>query len=174
MTITDRFYHCEKGSVAIEAVFVLMFFSGLFIYTFQQAYTMVLNYSAEKIASQAVGIISQRAILFNDKNLQAKDIELLRKHIPAIADPGDVLFDLHVEEIAYQTGEYSVVHIPAKSGSQCTLRKKLSDYNFSVKTSFAKNNSIYRVTACKKITSMYYSDDELVIGSSMVMPGYHH
>ena len=86
MTTIGERLSCEKGSVAVEAVFVFMFFSGLFIYTFQQAYVMVLSYSAEKTSAQVASLVAQRSTLFGDKNLQAKDIELLRHHIPALGD----------------------------------------------------------------------------------------
>lgn len=174
MTIIDKRLNSEKGSVAVEAAFVFMFFSGLFIYTFQQACVMVLSYSAEKTSAQAVSLVSQRSTLFNDKNLHVTDVDLIRNHIPALSTMTNHFFDIYIEEVAYQTGKYQVVYSPSNDGAQCTLKTKLSDYNFNVQTSFSKKNSMYRVTVCRKIANIFYSDDELIIGSSSVMPGHHH
>ncbi|MDM3453731.1 tight adherence pilus pseudopilin TadF [Citrobacter sp. Cb028] len=174
MTTIGERLNCEKGSVAVEAAFVFLFFSGLFIYALQQTYVMVLSYSAEKTSAQVASLIAQRSTLFSNKNLQAKDIELLRHHIQALGESSKEFFDLYVEEVAYQTDAYQVIHIPSKDGTQCSLKKKLSAYSFNVQTSFAKNNGMYRVTVCRKISNMFYSDGDLVIGSSSVMPGHHH
>ncbi|NUU69104.1 hypothetical protein HQN64_23850 [Enterobacteriaceae bacterium BIT-l23] len=174
MIILNNSIDCEKGSVAIEAVFVLMFFSGLFIYSFQQSYVMMLTVSAEKTASQLVVLISQRSTLFYNKNLRSEDVAQVRKHIPAIADSNQDFFDVYIEEMSYQNGNYQVVHLPSSSGVQCTLRKPLSDYNIDIRTSFAKRNSVYRVTVCRKINGIFYSADDFVSGSSTVMPGVHH
>lgn len=174
MTIINQTLNSERGSVAVEATFVLMFFSGIFIYAFQQAFVMTLKYSVEKTSAQAASLVSQRSVLFENKNLQLKDMDLLRRFIPAISDPKNDFYDVHVEEVAYQSGAYNAIYMPSNDGVQCSLNTKLSAYNFNVQTSFAKKNSMYRVTVCRRVKNMFYSSGELIISSSTVMPGHHH
>lgn len=174
ITIIKRFIDNEKGSVAVEGTFVVLFFSVLLIYTMQQAIIMTTQFSINKTADQMVAIIAQRGSLFGNTNLSQNDITNVAIMLKKInKSGGESFFDIFAEEISYATGQYSMYKLPG-SKEGCQLKKRLSEYGIEIKTSFEKNNSVYRVTVCKKLAPGLFSKNKVLLAESAVQIGNHH
>ncbi|MFP2428848.1 tight adherence pilus pseudopilin TadF [Enterobacter ludwigii] len=173
MTIISKRLQCEKGVASVEAAILMFFFVGVLIYVFQQCYVMTMTYSATKLSSQVATLISQRSTLFSNSSLSQSDINYIKKHITALKDDKNRVFDVYIEEISYHQGAYSMYSLPA-SKPQCSLNKPLSSYGIALQTSFGKRNSLYRVSVCKKITEAFFSSDKLIVSGITVLPGQHH
>lgn len=173
MTTINKLIRDEKGAIAIEATIITGFFLCMFIYVYQQVYAMNTSYTATKLSNQIVNIISQRAVLFDGASLSQSDVNSLKNFIPLLKDDKNDFFDIFIEEKGYGDNAYNKIVIPAKT-RQCSLGTSLSSYGFNLQTSFGKNNSIYRVSVCRKISGFYFATDDSVITGISVMPGQHH
>ncbi|MCE3116607.1 hypothetical protein LXD80_12465 [Enterobacter sp. ASE] len=172
MITISKHLRSEKGVAGIEATILLVFFVGMLIYTFQQCYVMTLTYSATKLSSQIAQLVSQRAILFSDNALSQRDIDSIGNFIPELKnETRDV--DIYIEELSYHSGAYTTYAVKANE-PQCTINKPLSSYGINLQTSFGKRNSLYRVTVCRKVTEIFFSDNDLIVSGITLLPGQHH
>ena len=174
MIITNKILRDETGSIAVESVFVLYFFCGLFIYMFQQAYIMTIDLSANKLSHQVATLISQRDVLFGNRSLSKSDLSKVLDYIYIEDKSAREFYDIYVEELGYDSQSYNSVYSSSSSGQQCQIKKRLSEYSFNLKTSFGHHNSMYRVIVCKRVTGVYFSPSEYVVSGISVLPGQHH
>jgi len=174
MTISTKNIFDEKGSISIEAAFIVFFFGVILSFSMYKAIMYAQHLKAYKIATQIAEIVSQRNIFFEGKDLSYSDGNKLKPILESlIPEFSKSNVSIYIEEQAYATRNYKIIELTPGERA-CRIKTRLDSYGINVVTSYGKSNAIYRVIVCLKNSTDFFLDTPEVVAGVVLQPGHHH